>query len=151
PRIPIWAGDFGFCTCFLENRATLTLGTMCFIPHRRRGVVLWAASFVVSLASAYPQSASELETLRVASSLFRSDNPDAAILALREHLNSHPEDAAVRMELARDLSFAKRFRESEQQYSILLQQDPANLHARVGVAKIASWQGDWDLALERYD
>ena len=106
---------------------------------------------MLSLAAAFPQNASELETLRVASALFRSDHPDAAILALREHLNSHPEDAAARMELARDLSFAKRFRESEQQYSILLQQDPANLHARVGMAKIASWQGDWDLALGRYD
>src|SRR5262245_5634464 len=109
-------------------------------------VAVLSLSFATSFLFAQ-RDAESVETLRIASSLFKNNNPDAAISALREHLSSHPDDAAVRMELARYLSFVKRFGESEQQYKALLQQDPDNLHAQVGLAKIASWQGEWDAAV----
>jgi tetratricopeptide (TPR) repeat protein len=90
------------------------------------------------------------EARAVAAQLADSGNQSAAIAILQDDLAKHP-DTATRLQLARQLALIKRYSESVEQYAAVLAREPQNLAAKVGLAKVASWQGDLDRSLARYD
>ena len=90
------------------------------------------------------------EARAVAAQLADSGNQSAAIVLLQDDLAKHP-DTATRLQLARQLALTRRYSEAVEQYSAVLAREPNNLAAKVGMAKVASWQGDLDRSLALYD
>jgi tetratricopeptide (TPR) repeat protein len=71
--------------------------------------------------------------------------------ALQEYVQAHPSDTSVRLQLARTLALGKKYEQANAQYAAVLAQEPGNLAAKVGLAKVASWQGDLDRSLTLYE
>jgi tetratricopeptide (TPR) repeat protein len=91
------------------------------------------------------------EARAVASQLADSGSPAAAIAILQDEAAKHPTDTATRLQLARQLALSKRYTEANENYSAVLLREPQNLAAKVGLAKVASWQGDLDRSLALYE
>jgi tetratricopeptide (TPR) repeat protein len=105
-----------------------------------------AALAVVSNPVSTPE-----EARAVASQLADSGSPAAAIAILQDEAAKHPTDTATRLQLARQLALSKRYAEANENYSAVLSREPQNLAAKVGLAKVASWQGDLDRSLALYE
>jgi len=112
-----------------------------------RGWLLIAIFFAA--VAAWAQSSNEAQAL--AANIYQGGDAAAAIQLLQDFVAAHPNDPGTRLELARYLSYSKRFAEANEQYQQVLRLQPGNLHARLGSAKILSWQGDWDHAIAAYD
>ena len=108
---------------------------------------LSAAAFAVV---SNPVSTPE-EARAVASQLADAGSPAAAIAILQDEAAKHPTDTATRLQLARQLALSKRYVEANENYSAVLLREPQNLTAKVGLAKVASWQGDLDRSLALYE
>ena len=121
-------------------------GSRIFFSPVRAALVVAACALPGALA----QVSAPGEARAVAAQLSDSGNQSAAIAVLQEDLAKHP-DTATRLQLARQLALTKRYSEAVEQYSAVLAREPQNLTAKVGLAKVASWQGDLDRSLALYD
>jgi tetratricopeptide (TPR) repeat protein len=103
------------------------------------------------LACAQTAPADQADLFAQASALHQQHQDDAAISLLTDYVAGHPSETAARLELARYYGYTRRFPEAMLQYRSVLQDDPANLRAQVGVAKVLSWQGDLDASLREFN
>jgi tetratricopeptide (TPR) repeat protein len=72
-----------------------------------------------------------------------------AIPIYQAHLASHPDDDAVRLELARVLSWSGRSNESEGEYQKLLEKSD-DKEVRLGYARVLSWDKKYPESLKQY-
>ena len=121
-------------------------GSRIFFSPVRAALVVAACALPAALAQVSPPG----EARAVAAQLADSGNQSAAIAVLQDDLAKH-RDTATRLQLARQLALTKRFTEAVEQYAAVLAREPQNLTAKVGLAKVASWQGDLDRSLALYD
>jgi len=75
----------------------------------------------------------------------------AALGPLETYLTHDAHNTVVRLEYARTLAILRRFSEAGREYRRVLETEPQNAAALVGVAKVASWQGQNQMALETYN
>lgn len=75
---------------------------------------------------------------------------DEAAKTYRSYLERSPE-VAVRLDLARVLSWANHLEEARAEYQEILSKAPDNFEAGLGMAQVTSWQGKTAEALERYE
>jgi tetratricopeptide (TPR) repeat protein len=113
-------------------------------------VALCIAASAAEAALSTPVSTPE-EARAVAAQLAEAGNQPAAIAILQDELARHSADTATRLQLARQLALSKRYTEANEHYSAVLAREPQNLTAKMGLAKVASWQGDLDRGLALYD
>ncbi len=73
---------------------------------------------------------------------------EAAIAYLQDYLGAHPQNATVRLELARSLVNARRLKEARQQFETLAAQTPDNPDVLYALAMLAMEFGDVDEAEE---
>jgi len=118
-----------------------------FSPVR---AALFVAVCALGAAGQAPVSSPE-EARAVATQLVQAGNTPAAILLLQDEVTKHPSETATRLLLARQLALSKRYAEANENYAAVLSREPQNLAAKVGIAKVASWQGDLDRGLALYD
>lgn len=118
---------------------------MCALPQR----VLLCLVIVLGTHAWAADASEEVKTL--AAQLAANGNHAAAISALDEFLKDHPDETNLRLDLARYLGYAKRYPEASAQYAAVLVRQPGNLAAKVGTAKVASWQGEFERSLRIYD
>lgn len=121
-------------------------GPRSFFSPVRAALVVAACA----LSAAAAQLPTSDEARAVAARLADSGNQSAAIAILQDDLAKHPE-TTTRLQLARQLALTKRYAEAIEQYAAVLAREPQNLTAKVGLAKVASWQGDLDRSLALYD
>ncbi len=77
--------------------------------------------------------------------------PDPEIDRLRTHLAQSPDDLSSRLDLARRLSWVKRYDESLQEYRRLLTLRPQDRTVRWETAQVMSWAGYFPEALTELD
>ncbi|MGH9601403.1 MAG: tetratricopeptide repeat protein, partial [Terriglobales bacterium] len=99
-----------------------------------------------TLAKANPNSANHV--LGLANALYGAGSQDESFSVFSAYLERHPTDSGVRLEYARNLGYARRFSDALGQYQAVLQAEPDNVAAQVGVAKVFSWQDNLDTALQ---
>jgi tetratricopeptide (TPR) repeat protein len=67
---------------------------------------------------------------------------DEAESLLSSTLKEHPEYNLLHIEYGRNLSYQRQFQAATEQYQEVLKSDPNNLAAKLGMAKVLSWQGN---------
>lgn len=88
--------------------------------------------------------------LAKAEPLLRAGSPDGVSL-LEVFLVRHPNDRDVRLRYALALASEKKYEDARGQCEQLLKQDPNDVGAQIGMAKINSWNNDLPGALKLYD
>jgi len=79
---------------------------------------------------------------RYISYLISKDKLDEAIDQMQQYLLIYPEDNEMRHQLALAYSWQSRYTESSNEFETLLLQNPANIHYKLSLARILSWEGE---------
>ena len=79
--------------------------------------------------------------LGLANALYDGGDTAGALTPLESFLERYPSNSAVRLQYAALLGYSKQYAAAIGQYNQVLEFDPANVVAEVGVAKVTSWQG----------
>lgn len=101
------------------------------------------------LAQAHPDNGDYVVGEAVA--LYSLDKKNEAFVLLQSFIDAHAADINTRLEYARLLAYSRRFTRAMEQYQIVLNADPKNASALVGIAKLTSWQDDLPRALDLFD
>lgn len=83
--------------------------------------------------------------------LYSMEKKDEAFALLQSFIDAHAADLNTRLEYARLLAYSRRFPAAMDQYQVVLNADPNNAEAMVGIAKLTSWQNDLPRALELFN
>jgi tetratricopeptide (TPR) repeat protein len=96
-------------------------------------------------------NAKDIEAWRMLGFSYRQiDNPQESIVAYKKVLEHYLEDYDARLAVARLYLQTKQYRKAEEEFQIILNQDPADVEAYLGLARSAKAQEDFQSAIHNY-
>ncbi len=96
-------------------------------------------------------NAKDIEAWRMLGFSYRQiDNPQESIVAYKKVLELAADDYDARLAVARLFLQTKQFQKAEEEFQIILNQDPADVEAYLGLARSAKTQEDFQSAIHNY-